>query len=237
MTMRWLGWVAFEWMVIAITLAVFVRWSWTAPIALLVLGSRQHALGVLGHEAVHWSVSEDRAKNDRLGNLLCMWPLLSDVEGFRGFHLAHHARVGTYSDPERSMRQAFASRWINLTPAKKARMLMFDLLGINVREPLALLKRVGGEWTTKRGAYCVALGALVFVAFGGGALVLWGLALLTSNFAAMRARMYREHLGPEVTGPDEAAWWERALYLPHHIWRHRAHHAHWSVPCWELAKC
>jgi len=239
MTRRWLMWVAFEWLLILVAMGALVNWWWLAPIALVFIGTRQHALGVLGHEAVHWAVSEDRDVNDRLANLLCMWPLGSDVEGFRGFHLAHHARVGTPDDPERWMRDRFADRYIDLTPTKKAKLIVFDLLGMNVREPIELLQRVSGEWTFRRRAYCVALGALAVAAYGSAVLVLWGLALLTANFAAMRARMWREHLGPEVTEQYEAKWWERALYLPHHIWRHYEHHkpGQWSIPCWELGKC
>jgi len=237
MIARWLFWVAYEWSLIAAALYAASEWPWLIPLAVLVVGSRQHALGVLGHETAHWSLLPDNHQlNDRLGNWLCMWALGSTVQAFRSFHLRHHVYLNTDQDSERMQREAFFRRWRNLTPSKKARLIAGDLIGANVAEPFALMLAVGGRWTWTRGAYCVALVTLVYSVGGVLPLAIWVLALFTANFAAMRARMWREHLGAEDTERYVAAWWERAVYLPHYIWKHADHHSpgRWNVPCWRL---
>ena len=236
---RWLFWVGYEWALIAMALAIGLHWPLAWPLVVLFLGTRQHALAVLGHEAVHFAIGRhtDRKTNDRLGNLLCMWPLLSDVEGFRRFHLKHHRFVGTNLDPERQVREPFIERWTELTPRKKTKLIAFDLVGGSLDEVFYIMRETRGRWTWQRSAY-VGLAGVVVACVGWPALVAWLVALVTANFAAMRARMWREHLGSEVTEVYEARWWERALYLPHHIWRHEPHHRPgcWSVPAWKLRR-
>lgn len=235
---RWLFWVAYEWTLIASAVAVASRWPLLWPLAVLFLGTRQHALAVLGHEAVHYAVSGDRKRNDQLGNLLCMWPILADVEGFRRFHIDHHRYVGTNLDPERQVREPFIERWTDLTPRKKAKLIARDLVGGSRDEATYILRETRGRLTKGRAAYVVGLAGVVAVCVGFAPVVAWGVALVTSAFASMRARMWREHLGEAVTEVYEARWWERALYLPHHIWRHEPHHRKgcWTVPAWELRR-
>lgn len=234
--MRWAFWVAFEWTLISLALVVASYWPLLWPLAVLFLGTRQHALAVLGHEAVHYGVHTDRKVNDRLGNLLCMWPLLTDVAGFREFHIRHHQFVGTDLDPERAVREPFAERWADLTPGKKMRQLARDLVGGSLSEAFYILRETRGRLTWRRGMYVVGLFSLAAFGLGWHVLLAWLVAMVTSNFAVMRLRMYREHLGPEVTQVYVAKWWERALYLPHCIWKHEPHHrpGRWSTPAWDL---
>ncbi len=241
MTRRWLLWVAFEWTLILAALAIGLHWPLLWPIVVLFIGTRQHALAVLGHEAVHYAVHGDkhlsRRINDGLGNTLCMWPLMTDVAGFRRFHLLHHQFVGTDMDPEKRVREPFIERWTDLTPAKKARLFAMDLVGLSLDEALAILRETRGRWTWTRGLYLVGLAGVALAFLGWPAVVAWGVALVTSAFASMRLRMFREHLGSQqVTETYTARWWERALYLPHYIWMHERHHrlGCWSVPAWEL---
>jgi fatty acid desaturase len=239
-TARWLFWVAYEWTLIAASYACALRWPLLWPLALIVIGTRQHALAVLGHEAVHFAVYGtarlNRRINDALGNLLCMWPLLADVAGYRRWHLLHHQFVGTVLDPEIEQRALFADRWVDLTPRRKLALLIKDMVGLHWREAFAVLRTTAGAWTLTRSAYVLALAGLVVVGLGWSALLAWVVAMATGALAAMRARMYREHLGPAVTQVYTATLWERALYLPHYVWMHERHHRRgcWAVPCWDL---
>lgn len=234
--MRWAFWVAFEWTLIGLAVMAASYWPLLWPLVVLFIGTRQHALAVLGHEAVHYTAHDDRKANDRLGNLLCMWPLLTDVVGFRKFHLKHHQFVGTDLDPERAVREPFAERWTDLTSAKKMRLLVTDLVGGSLNEAFYILRETRGRLSWQRGTYVVGLFGLAALGLGWHVLLAWLVAVVTSNFAVMRLRMYREHLGPEVTQVYVAKWWERALYLPHYIWKHEPHHqpGRWGTPCWDL---
>ena len=63
--------------------------------ALFWIGGRQHALAVLGHDAVHYRFLRDRYWNDWVGDLLMWWPIFQTVERFRHFHGDHHRYLGT----------------------------------------------------------------------------------------------------------------------------------------------
>lgn len=230
-------WVGYEWTLIVLVLLLASRWPLLWPIAVLFLGTRQQALGVLGHEQVHRTI-DGTERYDTLANVLCMWPIGTDVDTFRGFHLAHHARLRQSTDPEVIERAAFPDRWTDLTRTKKARLLVEDCLGMHLDEVVELALRVDAGPSRPRRCYRVGIACVAFVGLGWPAVLAWVVALYTASFAAMRLRMWREHLGEEMTQSYVARWWERLLYLPHYIWEHEKHHRPgcWSIPCWELRK-
>jgi hypothetical protein len=75
--------------------------EWDVPVlalALLLVGALQHRLAGLGHEAAHDSLLRNTFLNDLVGDLFCMFPILSTIHFYRLFHLAHHQYT---NDPER----------------------------------------------------------------------------------------------------------------------------------------
>ena len=81
----WLRDAVLDWTVIAG--ALFVAHAFSNPLtwllALLVIGNRQHALAILGHDGTHFTLSHDRKLNDFLTNLLAFWPIGLTVSGYR----------------------------------------------------------------------------------------------------------------------------------------------------------
>ena len=67
----------------------------------MVIGSRQHALLILGHDASHYRYLPTRWQNDLFANLLLMWPTFASVEGFRKFHGTHHQFTNLPGDGNR----------------------------------------------------------------------------------------------------------------------------------------
>ena len=63
-----------------------------------MVGALQHRLAGLGHEAAHYSLLKNKLLNDLIGDVFCMFPILSTVHFYRLFHLAHHQYT---NDPER----------------------------------------------------------------------------------------------------------------------------------------
>lgn len=229
---RWLFWVAVEWAIILAALWA-ASWSlWLLPLAMLVIGSRQHALGVLGHEAVHRAAGV----SDRVANMLTMWPLGASVAGYRLFHLQHHVFLGRENDPELEMKAQFADRWRDLSRGRKATLLARDIIGLHADEPLAFLRRIRGTIKPWRVVHAVAFVALLVLVGDWIGPLIWISALLTSFWACARARAWCEHYGGGQTYVYAPAWWERAIYLPHHVWKHAAHHesGRWNVPAWDL---
>ena len=77
-----------EWAAIiaAIALCSFFWHPVLYLIAVVVIGSRQHALLILGHDASHYRYLPTRWQNDLVANIFLMWPTFASVEGFRKFH-------------------------------------------------------------------------------------------------------------------------------------------------------
>ena len=62
-------------------------------LAILVIGTRQYALGeAMLHEASHWHLSNSKSVNDLLGAILA-WPVVTSLAAYRRFHnRLHHER-------------------------------------------------------------------------------------------------------------------------------------------------
>jgi fatty acid desaturase len=237
MIARWLFWVAWEWTLIAAALSVAWYWPVLIPLCMLVIGTRQQALVVLGHEVAHRTLG--RAKwLEWVTNPACFWLLGADLYAYRRAHIDHHKLIGRPDDPEVIVRAKSPDSWTDLTPGKKARLIVRDLCGLGVVEAWHVTAPVVGRYTVPRVAFlAVVVGALA-VAGLLPLILLWLVTLGTVTAACARARSWREHYGLPAgqTYRYVARWWERALYLPHYVWRHADHHSpgRWHVPCWRL---
>jgi fatty acid desaturase len=77
------------------------------------------------HEAVHYQLAASRTRSDRLANIFLGPVLLTCVEFYRYFHMAHHRLLGTRHDTENSYFQP-------LTP----QFLIYSLSGLRVAQVL-----------------------------------------------------------------------------------------------------
>ena len=59
-------------------------------LGIVLIGALQHRLAGLGHEAAHYSLLKNKVLNDLIGDVFCMFPILSTIHFYRLFHLAHH---------------------------------------------------------------------------------------------------------------------------------------------------
>jgi fatty acid desaturase len=78
-----------------------LAWGWNVPVvalAVVLVGALQHRLAGLGHEAAHYTLLRNKLFNDLVGDVFCMFPVLSTVHFYRVFHLAHHQYT---NDPAR----------------------------------------------------------------------------------------------------------------------------------------
>jgi fatty acid desaturase len=76
-------------------------WGWDVPVlalGIVLVGALQHRLAGLGHEAGHYSLLKNKLLNDLVGDVFCMFPILSTIHFYRLFHLAHHQYT---NDPTR----------------------------------------------------------------------------------------------------------------------------------------
>lgn len=78
---QWLLRVTLNWLeIIALFYGMFYfRHLATDVLGLLLLGTRQHALALLAHEAIHKSISRNKYINDILGNSLSSLPIFQSL--------------------------------------------------------------------------------------------------------------------------------------------------------------
>lgn len=232
----WLRDAFVDWAVMAGALVLAGWWDHPAGfiLAVLVVGTRQHALSVLGHDGAHGAICRNRRMNDLLACVLCFWPIGVSMGGFRRFHFDHHRDVGTPEDPELLHRNASAAEWeVPFTRGRLARCLATDLLGFGIVDVLRIM------WLTRPSSLRDALGPLLTGALVIGVPLLcgawyipvvWYGALVTSYWAVFRIRIFHEHVGAAETHRLDLPRWLGWLIAPHNVWYHWEHHRWPAVP-------
>jgi fatty acid desaturase len=89
-----------EWAWMGACWLALARWPEVAPLAVLVIAGRLHALGVIFHDAVHLSARR-KGVGLRLLEVLAGYPVASTWESTRYHHLRHHHDAGLPTDPYR----------------------------------------------------------------------------------------------------------------------------------------
>lgn len=254
---RGLANVALEW--VTITLAIVLCQTYWNPLlyvaTVIFLGSRQHALGILLHEAVHGQLCSRRKINEMVGNYLLAWPLFVTLKGYRENHLMHHKHTNSDKDPDLEIKKG--EEW--QFPRKKSHILMTfskDILGLNTLSLLKILFRFDGKKTNritspKKVSFgCIArltvyAGILISLYISGGLSALamyWLVPFITWFRFSLRLRSIGEHFGVKrttflnQTRTTLANVFEKIFLAPHNINFHIEHHLVPYVPSYQLEK-
>jgi fatty acid desaturase len=248
-----------EFLVIAALVAVALAWwtPWVVLPCVILIGTRQHALFVLAHEAAHYRLFEDRGLNDLAGRLCATLQGLS-MRTYRVIHRLHHNNLYTELDPDTALHGGYPRG-----KAYLAKKLLKDLSGLtawktyayflggapalNTRTQVALRPlddtsaKLRDEARRDRNAVIAFhAAALAFFAWSGFLLqyvVLWILPLVTVVQAILRLRAIAEHgATTDFSSPLTAARtnlvapWLGWLLFPHNVNYHIEHHLYASVP-------
>lgn len=153
--------IAFDWATIALAVAAvcLIGW-WLAPVAVLLVGNRQRALGNILHDAAHQNLHRNRALNDAIAGTLVAPLILTDLASYRRDHLQHHLMLGD-ADKDPDHMPAPSNRTVSWL-ANYAR---------NVLSARAWL----GSMTGSMGVQGVAFGAKLYIA-AWWVLGMWALA-------------------------------------------------------------
>lgn len=232
----WLADAALDWLVIAAAMAaaMAIHNPLGYLLAVLVIGNRQHALAVLGHDGAHFTLSRSKWLNDGLTNLLAMWPLGLTVSGYRALHMKHHKETGTPEDPELMHKAARAPQWD--LPASRwtvLRYALMDLIGYSLPD-YSIIVRFSKPEQSKHLAGLIAFHALLIAALllagAWPVLLLWYGSLITSFMMFFRLRLWLEHQGTEGTQRIRLGRLQAVLLAPHNAWYHYEHHSWPTVP-------
>jgi len=101
--------VAANWAMIA---AIFTGVAlWTNPLSIVLgivlLGGRQLGLAVLMHDCGHRTLFANRKANAWVGQWLCAYPVMTDMERYASGHINHHRYAGSERDPDLPNYQAY----------------------------------------------------------------------------------------------------------------------------------
>lgn len=227
---RWLAAVVVDVATIAAAILVFKIYP-NVPVfvlSLVIVGTRQHGLVVLGHDGAHGSISKNRKLNDFLSKI-CFLPFGIDLRAYRKFHFAHHKFLGTDRDPERLLKAlAYPAYGLSQNPILLAAKDF--LIWPTVRETIPLMRLISSFRTS---VVAVLFWSIVTYLSGWMPVLVWFTALSTSFWASNRLRIWTEHQG-NMYNYISPVWWQKVLYLPHNIWVHPEHHNDASIPYYRL---
>ena len=237
---RWIGWVVWDWAVIGSSFFVMSRihnpiiWF----VGMVIIGTRQHALAILGHDGTHGLACRNRTLNDFLTNICCFLPFGANLNSYRVVHLQHHNYLGSKKDPELDFKKEMAPQW-DLPTSKRALALQFfkDLFGLGFYNVFIIMKSMPLRRVRDIVyliLFCVAGITVLLLMKKMWVLAIWFLALFLSNWAVFRLRIWTEHIGTNDTHRIKARWWQRWLFVPHNTWLHYEHHEWPWVPFYNL---
>jgi fatty acid desaturase len=241
--------------------------DWPNPfvvaLAVLIIGTRQHALFIVTHDAAHYLLYERRSLNDLVGRA-CATPSGLSMCSYRVIHRMHHNNLYGELDPDTALHGGYPRGRMYL-----ARKLLKDLSGLTAWKTYAYFlfaapalnttthkalrplddtsQRLRTEARRDRniviGFHAVALAVAAWSGYLIQYLVLWVLPLVTVVQAILRLRAIAEHgATTDFSSPLSAARtnlgpaWLRWLLFPHHVNYHIEHHLYASVPMYNLPR-
>jgi fatty acid desaturase len=244
--------VLFNWLFISAIFTAVVVWTNLATIllAIMLLGGRQLGLAVLMHEAGHKTLFRSDALNHWVGQWLCAYPVLGDVDAYGASHRQHHRFAGTEQDPDLPnyrnypvSKASFRRKITRDITGQTGLLLIRSMFGRGTGRNLMLRE---GESTNSeiRGLAVNGVMFALMLALGVGAFyLLWVVAYFTAYPLIARIRQVAEHGNvPDLYDPDprkntrttRANPFERMIFCPNKVNYHLEHHLLASVPAHKL---
>ena len=231
--------------------------------AIVIIGTRQHALIVLAHDATHYRLFKSRWLNDLVGGACGMVCCVS-MHTYRIIHRLHHNHLYQKQDPDIPLHGGYPRGCSYL-----AKRLLRDLCGLTAwktyayffgvpssnvanNQPLQILDDTSPRLRTQAqrdrwlvASFHVAALPIAFTTgYGFEYLLLWLLPLATIVPMLLRLRAVCEHGAViDLTSPLGAARTNLAPTLvqwalfPHHVNYHLEHHIYPAIPHYKLPDC
>lgn len=244
------------WGMIVGAMAVFAWWPnpLTFVLAVGMIGCRQLGLAILMHDAAHGLLFANAKLNDRVGQILCAWPVATSLEAYRPYHLKHHRFTQQEQDPDlglsapfpitrKSLYRKFLRDMTGITAYQRRKLQWRDAWGsvdLNGRERLARIRsKLGGALVVNAVLWAVLAAAGYWWLYPA----LWLVPLFTWYQLISRVRNIAEHA--VVPDNDDALRNTRTTVLgpisrmfvaPYWVNYHLEHHLFLFVPCYRLAE-
>lgn len=248
---RTLSVLVLDWsLIVAAILASEYFWHPAVYIAaVLVIGGRMHALGVLMHEFAHFRFSWSKNASDWFANMFIAWPIGTTVNSYRLNHLAHHQHTNTMDDPDWVAKLGVA-KFTFPQPLRKIVAIAIGYFVVieSVIDLKSILVRVNKSDADTGAAkvgrlifYTAVAGILTWTGSWVGFLLYWLVPFLTAFMFFLYVRSVAEHFGSmnyevelDSTRTVRPHFWERLFFCPHNINYHLEHHLYPGVPFYNL---
>lgn len=225
-------------------------------ISIIIIATRQQAIGILSHDVVHYRFLNNKKLADMIGNIFMTWPLYFTIPGYRSLHLRHHRKINTENDPD-WVRRKGKSDWVYpMSKVKLYTMLLMDITGLNLYQNIQKLflpksdKKLKEDFQKVDKSYYFGMAAfyltciLIISAYNiwFEYLIYWVIPYFTFFKFIKRLRAVGEHFGipdkevMEVTRTTMVNPLEAFLFSQHHINYHVEHHRYAGVPFYNLPK-
>jgi len=250
----WGAWLTFHvWAVIigAMAMYILIPNPLTFILAFLLIGSRQHGMAILMHDAAHGILFKTKPLNEFVGKYLLGAPYGGDLASYRKYHLKHHRFTQSEDDPDLPLSQKYP-----VSKASLRRKLIRDITGQTyLRLRLATLRMKTGETPKIEGSDAfqktspwpylitniIIFAALSAIGYWWLYFALWFAPLITWFFVVLRLRNITEHA--MTTYDDNQLTHARTTYTnilekiffgPYWVNYHVEHHVYMFVPCYRL---
>lgn len=220
-------------------ISLFYNELWLYAIAVLIIGNRQHALSILGHEGAHGLICKNKKINNILCNIFCFYPLLVDLKSYKKFHFAHHKYNGTSRDPE-LIHKKLIKQWETRNIFLASLDCFLDLFGFGIPNVAVLIYLVNRS-NLKKILIILCIHILIYAILWYNSLitivVLWYASIFTSFWLFFRIRVWTEHVGVKnglthrLKKPNPIIEW---IFFPCKTWMHDIHHDKPNIPYYQL---
>ncbi len=261
--LRGLASVVWTWGWIGACFALYILYPSALSVALawVVMSGRHLALAILMHEGAHGLLLRNKSWNDRIGQWLTAYPMMTDMQLYRRLHFQHHRHTWTERDPDRALaaalpvsRESFKRKMIRdlsgQTAYQRHRFYARFVTGLTPQgkglEGKSWWRVVGAFASTQRGfliTHAIMLAASIAAGHAEAYLLIWWLPAWTGYSVVLRLRSIAEHAC--VSDPNDplrqtrttlAPGWLRFLLAPHHVNYHLEHHLFMTVPHYNLPR-
>ena len=250
--LRGAGLILHCWATIGLTWFICIEWTHPAIIlvGIAIVGARQLGLAIIGHDAAHHVLFENRQLNDWAAEWLLNRALVgASITPYRNYHFVHHRHTQQAGDPDLPLSTPFPT-----SRASLRRKIIRDLTGqTGFKQYGATIKGAfypDDGFSLHAGVRRLAPNFLINLAFLAVFMLagkwylyflLWIVPALTWHSLVSRIRNIAEH----AVVPDNddrlrntrttiASWPERMLLAPYFVNYHLEHHLLVSAPCYRL---
>ena len=207
------------------------------------VGSRQHALSLLGHDGAHGLVTQNLFINDLLTRTLTFSAFGVSLKHYRSFHFTHHQHLSTPLDPELKLKKDAEPSYD--LPIKGISSMLYlslkDMLGLSYAEIFDFVLNYAIPKTFKDSLHIIGWWSAVLfcifyfqVTYAFIFLAFWFFCLGTSFWTCFRLRVFIEHLGTEGVHRVRPSRIAQFILYPYNTWCHFEHHANPNVAAVKL---